>query len=195
MVSKLQSTIKIPEDVTCKIENSTIEINGKLGTIKRDFSHSRLYFVIENDTIIIRTFFPKKKQKAVLGTIASHVENMIFGVTLGFKYLLKIVYSHFPIKIIEMKEKQEIKIENLYGGQAPKIVKIVGNETRIKVEGENIELTGIDKEAVGQTSANLQEATRLHGKRRKSPKTFMDGLYVFDKSGTIEEVKDGNYQA
>ena len=110
---------------------------------------------------------------------------MIRGVMKGYKYSMKIVYSHFPIKVSEDKKKKSVKIENLYGGQKPRFAKIVGN-VKIQVDGENVFVSGIDKEAVGQTCANIQELTRLRGKRRKSPKTFMDGIFVFDRKGTME---------
>ena len=52
---------------------------------------------------------------------------------------------------------------------------------KVKVDGDDVIVEGIDKEAVGQTAANIQELTRQRGKRRQSPKTFMDGLFIFNK--------------
>ena len=185
MNGKLESSIDIPEGVDFKLDGSKLTVKGKLGSLEKDFAHTRMHFFLEDDKLLIRTYFPKRFEKATLGTVVAHVNNMIHGVTSGFKYSMKIVYSHFPIKVSEDRKNRMVKIENLYGGQKPRFAKITG-DVKIKVDGENVFVSGIDKEAVGQTCANIQELTRLRGKRRKSPKTFMDGIFVFERHGTME---------
>ncbi|MHA1155767.1 MAG: hypothetical protein ACTSQK_06620 [Candidatus Heimdallarchaeota archaeon] len=39
-------------------------------------------------------------------------------------------------------------------------------------------ITGINKEHVGQTSANIQEICKLRGKLHKDPRRFMDGIWL-----------------
>ena len=51
----------------------------------------------------------------------------------------------------------------------------------MRVEKDDVIIEGIDKEAVGQTTANMQEVCRLRGKRKKDPETFMDGVWQWDK--------------
>jgi len=184
MNGKLESVVSIPEGIEAKLKDSVLTVKGNLGKLERDFKHTRMHLSLKDNELSITTYFPKKAQKATLGTVVAHVNNMIKGVTSGFKYSLKIVYSHFPIKVSEDRKTHSVKIENLYGGQKARFAKIVG-AVKIQVDGENVFISGIDKEAVGQTAANIQELTRLRGKRRKSPKTFMDGIFVFDKHGKM----------
>ena len=186
MAIKLSKSIELPESVTCVLEDSNIRVKGKLGEIQRDFAHSNLVIEKDNTSIVLTVYYPRKTNKAVLGTVASHVQNMVDGVQKGFKYSLKIVYSHFPIKISENRKNMHVKIENLYGGRKSLFAKIIGKDTKVEVAGEDVYVTGINKENVGQTSANIQEITRLRGKKRKSTKTFMDGIFITDRKGQIE---------
>jgi large subunit ribosomal protein L9e len=43
-------------------------------------------------------WFSTKKQRAGVRTVASHIKNMIKGVTKGFVYKMRMVYAHFPIR-------------------------------------------------------------------------------------------------
>lgn len=182
--AEIVKTITPPEGVTISLVGKRITVKGPKGSITKDFSHADIIIEMQGKDIVIKSQFPKKKQKALIGTIASHVNNMITGVTKGFEYRMKIVYAHFPIKVETSKDT--VTINNLYGRRAPIKVKIVGEKTQVKVDGDDVVVTGINKEEVGQTCANIQESTRLRGKRRTSPKTFMDGIYVFKRSVLAE---------
>jgi large subunit ribosomal protein L6 len=35
----------------------------------------------------------------MIGTFSSHINNMMKGVTQGFEYRMKVVYSHFPMQL------------------------------------------------------------------------------------------------
>ena len=44
-------------------------------------------------------WFGNRKDIATVRTVISHIENMIKGVTNGYRYKMKSVYAHFPINI------------------------------------------------------------------------------------------------
>jgi large subunit ribosomal protein L6 len=180
--------IPIPEEIkSVKIDGKIVTVEGNLGTLAKDFNHAKSVIIERKDDMIrLAVNFPKKFDKALIGTVRAHINNLFTGTTYGYKYKLKIVFSHFPIRINpEMKQKR-VKIENLYGGRSPKFSKIIG-DVKVSVDNEDIVVEGIDREHVGQTAANMQEITKQRGKRRKSPKTFMDGLYIFEK-GMIKQI-------
>jgi large subunit ribosomal protein L6 len=110
-----------------------------------------------------------------VGTIVSHVKNMMLGVTHGVIYKMKVVYAHFPptVKV----EGDRLLVENFYGEKAPRRAKILPGVT-VTVQGDDVILEGIDIEIVGQTAANIQHSTKL---RRKDPRKFHDGIYVYEK--------------
>ena len=113
--------------------------------------------------------------------VVGYINNMIKGVTQGYVYKSKIVYSHFPLTVEPDNKKRIITIKNLYGGRKNIIVPIVGDETKVNVDKDDVIIEGINKQHVGQTTANMQEACRLRGKRRKDPETFMDGIWLWHK--------------
>lgn len=175
--------VEVPENVSVEINGMKVKVSGPKGTIERDFSHIRgVEIRKENNKIIIETFFANRRKKALVPTIAAHIENMIIGVTKGFRYKLKIVYSHFPISVKVDEKNRKIIIENFLGEKAPRIAKMVGNVT-VKVKGDDVIVEGIDIEEVGQTAANIEHATKVKDYDRR---VFMDGIYIYEK-GVIEE--------
>ncbi len=163
----------IPEEVKIEVENNRIKISGPKGELEREFK-TFLEIKIEKveNKLVVSSEFERRKIKSMVGTIASHVGNMIKGVTKGFTYKLKIIYSHFPVKV--NVEGDKILIQNFLGEKLPRIAKIVGN-VEVKVEGPDVVISGINRENVGQTSANIEQATRIKGYDRK---VFMDGIYI-----------------
>jgi large subunit ribosomal protein L6 len=124
--------------------------------------------------------WPRKKEESLVGTINSHIKNMITGVTKGFTYKVKIVFSHFPISA-KLKDKT-VLIENFTGERSPRKAKIMGN-VQVKILSEDIIVQGMDLEEVSHTAANIEQATKV---KRKDPRIFLDGLYVYEKSEGME---------
>src|SRR2546426_923841 len=104
-------------------------------------------------------------------------KHMVVGVREGFTYEMKIVYSHFPLKATV--KGAEFVIENFLGEKFPRKTRIVG-ETKVEVNGDQVLLTGPDVEAVGQTAANIEQATKIRG---FDPRIFQDGIYITKKAG------------
>jgi large subunit ribosomal protein L6 len=49
----------------------------------------------------------------------------------------------------------------------------------VAVQGDELIVAGINKEHVGQTAANIEQATRI---KRRDPRVFQDGIYCIEKS-------------
>ena len=120
---------------------------------------------------------PHRKEKALIGTFSAHIKNMIKGVTEGFEYKMKTVYSHFPIKI--SVEENEFIIQNFLGERSPRRAKILEN-VKVETIGDNVTVSGIDKEKVGQTAANIERAARV---KNRDIRVFQDGVYLISKRG------------
>ncbi len=164
--------IELPENVTAEISDRKVRINGPLGSIEKDFSHTKVFIELSNSTINVYRFIRKKRDVSVVNTIASKIKNMITGVTHGYIYKLKIVYSHFPINV-KVQDKY-VLIENFIGERAPRKARIIGN-VKIDIKGDEIIVSGIDIDEVSQTAANIQQATKI---RKRDPRKFLDGIYI-----------------
>jgi large subunit ribosomal protein L6 len=101
---------------------------------------------------------------------------MFGGVTHGWEYEMKIVYSHFPIKAATKGNK--FIIENFLGEKAPRQANIIG-DTKVQVKGNEVIVNGADLESVSQTAANIERATRIKG---FDPRVFQDGIYITEKA-------------
>ena len=175
------TTVEIPEGVEGTLEGRIVKIKGEKGELVRDFSHAPINIQLEDKTVTVQASWPRKKEAALVGTVCSHIQNMIKGVTKGFTYKLKIVFSHFPITV--KIKKKTLTIENFTGERNPRKAKIMG-DTKVTVKGDDIIVQGINLEDVSQTAANIQNATRI---RRKDPRVFLDGIYVYEKHEGIQE--------
>ncbi len=167
----------VSDGVKIEIIGMKVMVAGPKGELMRDFTTGQ-DIKIENKEgkITVSSELERRDVKSLVGTIAAHIRNMIKGVTEGFVYKLKIIYSHFPITA--KMEGEKIYIQNFLGEKAPRLTKIVG-KTTVEIKGQEITVTGINKEDVGQTAANLEQITRISGYDRR---TFMDGIYIVSKS-------------
>ncbi len=175
------ATVEIPENVEGTLDGRTVTIKGEKGELTRDFSHAPIKIQLDGKTVIVQASWPRKKEAALVGTVRSHIQNMIKGVTTGFTFKLKIVFSHFPITV--KVAGNHLSIANFTGERSPRKAKIMG-ATKVMVKGEDIIVQGISLEDVSQTAANIQNSTKI---RRKDPRVFLDGIYVYEKHEGFQE--------
>ena len=178
----LEKDIELPEEVTITVKNHVVTVEGAKGKLIRDFSDFNIELKKTKTKINVKAYFINKKKKAKALAVVGYIQNMIKGVTEGYVYKSKIVFSHFPITVEPDNKNRTVAIKNLYGGRKQINVPIVGEETTVKVDKDDVIIEGIDKQAVGQTTANMQEACRLRGKRRKDPETFLDGVWRWERN-------------
>jgi len=172
----MKKEIIIPENITVEVQNKTVKIKGEKGELEKTFKY---FFDIKiekkDNKILISSTSERRKVKAMLGTIIAHIKNMINGVTKGYEYKLAIVYSHFPMNV--KVEGNKILITNFLGEKKPRASKIVG-DTKIEIKGQEIIVSGVNKEDTGQTAANMETACRLNKYDRR---IFQDGIFIKEK--------------
>ncbi|OQR83564.1 60S ribosomal protein L9 [Achlya hypogyna] len=178
--------VNIPEDVKFSLEGRKVTVTGKRGTISRDFSHVTLDMRrINKTTLRVDLWFGNRKQLACVRTVCSHIENMITGVTVGFKYKMRFVYAHFPINVTF--ENNTVEIRNFLGEKRVRKVTLSEGVTYVRSADvkDQIELSGIDLAKVSQDCANITQSCLV---KNKDIRKFLDGIYVSEK-GNIEEVE------
>jgi large subunit ribosomal protein L6 len=173
--------VDIPEGVEVRVEGGRVIVKGPKGELSRDFSHAKgVLMRVEDGKFIVETYFARSRERAMVGTIAAHVKNMILGVTKGFRYKLKIIFSHFPINV--RVDGDKVVITNFLGEKAPRIARILPG-VKVQVKGQDVYVEGIDIEKVAQTAANIERATKISDLDRRK---FMDGIYIYERE-VIEE--------
>lgn len=173
-----EGEVTIPEGVEVKLDGKVVEVKGSMGVLREDFSHAPVELKLEKGRIVVFAVWPRKRQRALVHTIASLINNMIIGVTKGFTYKLKIVYAHFPMSIKVEEAKKRVVIENFMGEKSPRVARIVG-DVKVETSGDDIIVRGIRLQDVSQTAANIEQATKV---KNKDLRVFLDGIYVYEKS-------------
>ena len=92
-------TVKIPEGVKAHLDGSQLRSYRakRAAFTKRAVPpgscnlHRKLRSTISTES-------KRKEMTAMVGTLEAHTKNMCRGVTEGFEYHMKMVYSHFPIQ-------------------------------------------------------------------------------------------------
>jgi large subunit ribosomal protein L6 len=176
VAAKAVERVKIPEKAKVEFDDRLrFRVTGPNGKLERRLFHPAMSVTREGDEIVFAYELPQKRDKAMVGTLASHLRNMCTGVTDGFQYHMKVVYSHFPIKVT-LKGKLVV-IENFLGEKCPRRANLVG-ETKLLVKGNELTLLGPYVEDVGQSMANLERATRI---KKRDPRVFQDGIYLVSR--------------
>ncbi len=173
-------SVEVPDGVEVQVEGRVVTVKGEKGTLTRDFSKAPVTIELDGKTVRVRANWPRKREAALVGTVGSHIQKMIVGVTKGFTYKLKIVFSHFPISV-KVKENT-VLIENFTGERSPRKAKTMGN-VKVLAKGDDVVVQGINLEDVSQTAANIQSATKI---KKKDPRVFLDGIYVYERLEGME---------
>ena len=130
-------------------------------------------------------WFANRKQLAAVRTICSHISNMFVGVTQGFMYKMRFVYSHFPINVTLTNGYVEIR--NFLGEKRVRKVQLIEGVEYVRSSDvkDQIELSGNDITNVSLMAAKIQQLTNI---RHKDLRKFLDGIYVSEKGAIkIEE--------
>ena len=170
-----RTTIDIPEDVSAETDRFDLTVEGPNGSVTRRLWYPDVSVSVDGDAVVVESDATDAKTNATIGTFESHIRNMIHGVTDGWEYRMEVYYAHFPMQVTV--EGGDVVIENFLGERAPRQAPIHG-DTDVDVDGETIVLSGPDKEAVGQTAADIEQLTKVKG---KDTRVFQDGVYITDK--------------
>ncbi|WP_292727683.1 50S ribosomal protein L6 [Methanoculleus sp.] len=168
--------IEIPPGVDVTLEGSMLTVSGPKGTLARDMRFPQIDIKVEGGEVVVSTASNKKRFLAMSGTLEAHVKNMIRGVAEGYEYRMKVVYNHFPIQL--KQQGGRLEINNFLGEKQPRMANIIEGVT-IKIGSDEVTLTGIDKEKVGNTAANIEHATRI---TKRDPRVFQDGIYITERA-------------
>lgn len=160
--------VSIPEGVEVRIDGQMLSVKGPRGELSRTLP------LVLSAEISEKSIEIKGNDKSLVNTLTAHLKNMIKGVTEGYKLKMKIVYAHFPISL-EVKGN-DVLIKNFLGEKLPRSTKIIG-DTKIEVKGQDVTVSGPDKEAVYATAANLRNATKI---KQRDPRVFQDGIYIVE---------------
>ncbi len=181
MEKKIYSTtIQIPNGVNFEVDRNTVVIKGSKGELRRSFVNPRIIISKTESLVSIKCKDDikfSKSDKMFINTYKAHIKNMFDGVSNGYIGKLKICAGHFPMNV--SVDGNKVVIKNFLGEKVPRKI-LVSSNVKVQVQGDEILVNGIDKEAVGQTIAKIEQLTRITNRDRR---IFQDGCYIVQKPG------------
>lgn len=141
--------IIIPETVTLSLEGKSVTVTGPGGELKHTIP-SVITPKLEDKKFQLSRQGDTPQSRALHGLTRALVNNMVIGVTAGFRKKLELIGTGFRVV------KQEDKLVFSLGLSHP--VEMQSQEgITFEVEGNNkITISGIDKQKVGQVAAEIR---------------------------------------
>lgn len=140
--------IAIPAKAEVSVADNTIAVKGPKGTLSKP-THRLISVEVGADGVQVATRGDSLEAKALVGTYASHVKNMLKGVTEGYtKKLL--------IEGVGYKWDVQGKNLNLALGFSHPVVVAIPEGLTVKADKAALTIEGHDKESVGQFAANIR---------------------------------------
>merc|ERR550514_363357 len=185
-ILKGEERIKVPKDCKVTIKSRKVEVSGKNGVLKRDFSHLPVDIALVNGgkEIEVAMWFGHTKQLAAMRTVCSHIDNCFSGVQSKFQYTMRLVYAHFPINANITNGGKTVEIRNFLGEKIVRTVNMLPGVICEKGTGEKdqLVLTGADIDCTSGSAALIRQSCLV---KNKDIRKFLDGIYV-SSHGVIE---------
>lgn len=141
--------ISIPSDVQVSIEGKSVEVTGPKGSLDLDLP-GEINVRQEDGVVLVERPNDERKNKALHGLTRSLINNMVIGVSEGFKKELEIVGVGYRAAI--SGDGLELQL----GFSHPVKVKAPDGITFDVPEPTQIIVSGINKEVVGQVAADIR---------------------------------------
>jgi len=141
--------ITIPAEVTVEIGRDVVKVKGPKGELSTNILVG-IKVEQKDDSLEVSTSNHEKQTKANHGLIRSLINNDIIGVTEGYKKTLKMVGTGYRVQQRGTGLNLQVGLSHDVEFSAPEGVSLVveGNDTII--------ISGIDKQQVGQTAAEIR---------------------------------------
>jgi len=145
--------IPLPKGVEVKIEGNDVKVKGPKGELARSL-HPEMQITMDDENVVVERPSDDKSHRALHGLTRSLVNNMVMGVSEGFKKTLEMIGVGYRAQM----EGANVVLQVGYSHPV-NIVPMPG--VTLALEGNNkIIVTGINKEDVGQQAANIRKVRK-----------------------------------
>ena len=166
--------VSLPSGVTASMSGQTVEVKGPKGT--RSFKATDdVTIKVENDAITVTPRGTSKRARQQWGMSRSMIDNLVIGVTEGFKRELEIQGVGYRAAVNGNTLKLNLGYSHDVDFHAPEGVTVTApKQTEIVVEG-------IDEQLVGQVAANIRQWRKPEPYKGKGIR--YKGEFIFRKEG------------
>lgn len=166
--------VAIPSGVTAEIANGVLTVKGPKGTLTLSL-RDEIAYKVEGDSISVLPANESKQARAFWGMQRTLVDNLVTGVTQGYTKVLEITGVGY-------RATAQGKNLKLQLGYSHDVDFAVPEGIEIKTpDNTTIEISGIDKQKVGQVAAEIRRWRKPEPYKGKGIK--YRGEFIFRKEG------------
>ena len=141
--------VAIPQGVTVEVKGSTVSVAGPKGALSQDY-RPEVTIEVADDNVVVHRTNDSKRARSMHGLYRNLVNNMVMGVSAGFKKVLLINGVGYRAEV-----QEKLLVLNL--GYSNPVEYPIADDLTITCEGPTrITIEGIDKQRVGQASAEIR---------------------------------------
>jgi len=166
--------VAIPSGVTATIEGGQLSVKGPKGTLALTL-REEISYTLEEGSILVKPADGSKQARAFWGMQRTLVQNLITGVSEGYTKVLEITGVGY-------RANSQGKTLKLQLGYSHDVDFAVPAGIEIKTpDNTTVEISGIDKQQVGQVAAEIRRWRKPEPYKGKGIK--YRGEYIFRKEG------------
>lgn len=140
--------VKIPAGVTITVDNDDVTVTSSKGTLQQ-FMMPGINVEVKGDELLVSRQTEEREHRSKHGLMRTLIQNMVTGVTEGFKKQLEINGVGFRAAVQGTNLKMNL-------GFSHEVVYAIPAGTTVTVEQNIITVSGINKQQVGQVAAEIR---------------------------------------
>jgi large subunit ribosomal protein L6 len=141
--------IAIPEKTEIKQDGTALTVKGPKGELTRNFERSNVVIQVKDGKVVLTPKDDDRFTRALWGTYASHVRNMIEGVNEGYEKKLVVEGVGFKVALAGKQLDMALGFSHPVKVDIPEGLEVI-------VEKNEITVKGIDKDLVGSFTADVR---------------------------------------
>jgi large subunit ribosomal protein L6 len=167
--------IAIPSGVTATVESGTLTVKGPKGTLAMQLLDDLVKYEIAEGEIRVTPLTDAQRNRAAWGMQRTNVQNLVTGVTEGFSKVLEITGVGYRAQAQGKNLKLQLGYSHDVNFSVPEGVDVKTPDQT------TVEISGIDKQKVGQVAAEIRRWRKPEPYKGKGIK--YRGEYIFRKEG------------
>ena len=167
--------VALPDGVSATIEGTTMTVKGPKGTLSMPLMDDLVSYKVEDGQIAVQPLTQAQRNRAAWGMQRTNVQNLVTGVTEGFSKVLEITGVGYRANAQGRTLKLQLGFSHDVNFDVPEGVEVK------TPDANTVEISGIDKQQVGQVAAEIRRWRKPEPYKGKGIK--YRGEYIFRKEG------------
>ena len=167
--------VAMPSGVSAEVQGQTLTVKGPKGSLSMPLMDDLVSYTVEDGQISIKPLAVSQRNRAAWGMQRTNVQNLVTGVTEGFSKVLE-------INGVGYRAQAQGRTLKLQLGFSHDVNYAVPEGVDVKTpDNTTIEISGIDRQKVGQVAAEIRRWRKPEPYKGKGIK--YRGEFIFRKEG------------